>query len=250
MTFIAKLDSVLFKAMIDALTSILKEVRLHLEEDGIHAISVDSANVAMVVMHVPIGAFAEYQLDEPKAIGIDLEKIHAILTTMGKGDTVTLTLNDKEKKLNLRYGGYDYFVQLIAESTIRKDPTEPVLDLPGAFEVPGGLFAEAVHAAAGVSERIWLKSEPDKSVFVIEGSPAGGIEGLRRTLTGAEVSVEKCDEKVSSLFSHDYLQDIAKIVAKSRDVSIKLGNDHPVLFECDYERVHLKYLLAPRIENE
>ena len=100
MTFTAKLDSALFKAMIDSLSALLKEVRLHLEEDGLHAISVDSANVAMVVMHVPIGAFAEYQLDEPKAFGLDLEKIHAILATMGKGDTVTLSLNEKEKKLN------------------------------------------------------------------------------------------------------------------------------------------------------
>lgn len=248
MKFIAKLDSVPFRAMIDALATFLPEARLHLEEDGLHVRAVDTANVAMVVMHLPREAFAYYELSEPNAIGLDVAKIRSILATMGKIDEVILELEEAGKRLNIRYGGYEYSVALIAENTIRKDPREPEIELPGAFEVPGALFAQAVQSACVVSDRIRLRATSQE--VVIEGIPKDGIQSLRRTLAGAEVTISRCDEDVASLFSSDYLQDIVKTTAKSHTVLISLGTDYPMRIEGDYERVHLKYLLAPRIENE
>ncbi len=248
MIFTAKLDSTLFRAMIDALATFFNEVRLHIEDDGLHVISVDTANVAMMIMHVPRDAFRTYELAAPQAIGVDVEKIRAILASMGKNDEVTLAFDETEKRLNIRYGGYAYSVVLIAETTIRKDPREPAFELPGALEVPGATFAEAVRAACVVSDRIRLRATPQD--FVVEGIPAGAAQTLCRTFTPPEVEIARCDEGVASLFSADYMQDIAKTIGKSHTVMISLGTDHPMQIEGDYERVSLKYLLAPRIENE
>jgi len=59
------------------------------------------------------------------------------------------------------------------------------------------------------------------------------------------------DEKESSLFSLDYLDEMSKELPWDEDVCTELGDDYPIKFSAGLgEGGEMTYLLAPRIEND
>ncbi|HJJ89126.1 MAG TPA: DNA polymerase sliding clamp [Methanocorpusculum sp.] len=244
----AILNADIFRETIDAVSALVNECRLHVDECGIRTITVDTSNVAMVSLELESGAFSSY-VAEPVELGLDIEKIRAMIGMIGKTDSVALELDDTGKKLKISFGGYEYSVTLLEPKTIRKDPNTPNLDLPAVFEVDGSMFYDAIKASAMVSDKISLSVNPDTLIFTMNAD--GDSARIKRELAGADVHYLSC-AAVRSLFSLDYLKDMGKSIGKADKVQICLGNDHPVQFSFVYAdgKGKIGYLLAPRIEAE
>ena len=69
---------------------------------------------------------------------------------------------------------------------------------------------------------------------------------------GRDQLIDLKSGETSSLFSLDYLTDIAKTTNKVNEVSLSLGKDFPVIidFEIANGAGRISYLLAPRIEKD
>jgi proliferating cell nuclear antigen len=56
-------------------------------------------------------------------------------------------------------------------------------------------------------------------------------------------------ERVESLFSLDYLEDMARPIGSDVIVSFRLGTEMPVKFRYQNGEASVQHLLAPRIES-
>ena len=244
----ATIEADIFRETIDAISALVNECRLHIDESGIKTITVDTSNVAMVSLELSASAFKEFAADTCE-IGLDIEKIRSMMSMIGKTDIVSLELDDAGKKLKISFGGYEYSITLLDTKTIRKDPNAPNLNLPATFEVPGIMFNDAIKASAMVSDKISLSVSADSCVFTLNAD--GDSDRIKRELAGEDIHYITCAD-AKSLFSLDYLKDMGKAIGHADKVQIRLGNDHPVQFSFVYAggKGTVGYLLAPRIEAE
>jgi proliferating cell nuclear antigen len=244
----ATIDADIFRESIDAIAALVTECRLHTAEDLIRTRAVDTANVAMVSLELRSTAFNSFSATTGE-LGLDIAKMKNILGMMGKGDALTLSLLDEDRKLELSFGGYRYSVTLLDVNTIRKDPNPPGIELPGKAVIAGDALNSAIKAAAVISDKIALGIDPDAMTFYMEAE--GDTDHIKLAL-GEDELVALSPVRARSLFSLDYLKDMGRVMARAEKVEVYLGIDHPVRFAFDIAdgNGHVEYLLAPRIEAD
>ena len=244
--FKAVINAELLKDAIASLAVIVDEVRFRIKPEGISVKAVDPANVAMVTFELGSTAFDEYSADECE-IGIDLNKITDLMGITDKGDTVRMELEEENHKLLIDVGGLSYTLSLLDPSTIRAEPRVPQLELPAKVVMNGTDLRHAVKAAEKISNHILMGVSGD--TFYMEAK--GDTDQVRLEMSRDQlIDLKSCD--VSSLFSLDYLTDIAKPTNKVNEVSLSLGIDFPVIidFKIANGAGRISYLLAPRIESD
>ncbi|MDD5418436.1 MAG: DNA polymerase sliding clamp [Methanomicrobiaceae archaeon] len=244
----AAIDAETLRDSVDAISALVTECRLHIDDDAIRTRAVDTANVAMISLELKKTAFDSYRAT-PTEAGIDITKLKNILGMIGKGDKLTLNLLEEGRKLELSFGGYRYSVTLLDVNTIRKDPNPPTIELPGKATLSGTTLNSAIKAASVISDKIALGIDPDTNSFYMEAE--GDTDHIKLDI-GRDELFDLDPVKARSLFSLDYLKDMGRVMAKANEVGVHLGIDHPVRFSFDIAdgNGHVEYLLAPRIEAD
>jgi len=237
-----------FRDSIEAVSALVTECRLHFSEQEVWIRSVDTANVAMVILTLEQGAFNSYEAT-PGELGLDIAKMKNIFTMMGKASEVSLEYPEGANKIDVRFEGYHYAITLLDTNTIKKDPNSPGIELPGTVTISGSDLYSTIKSVSVVSDKMWLGINPEKNVFFIKAE--GDSDHIEREFTSDElISCNFAEAK--SLFSVDYLKDMGKVMSHAASVTIHLGSDHPVKFSFDIAggKGHVEYLLAPRIEAD
>ncbi len=244
----ATIDADILKESIDAISAIVTECRLHVDEQGLSMRAVDTANVAMISLALKKEAFESFTATTGE-LGIDIAKMKNIFGMMAKNDMLALELPDDGHKLQVSFQGYKYSITLLDANTIRKDPNPPTIDLPAKVVLSGNDLNSAIKAAAVVSDKIALGVDPGLQIFYMIAE--GDTDHIRREFGKNEVKFINAVE-VRSLFSLDYLKDMGKVMSRAEAVEVQLGIDHPVKLGFDIAggKGHVEYLLAPRIEAD
>ncbi len=244
----ATIDAEVFKEAVDAIAALVSECRLHISAEGMRTRAVDTANVAMVSLELAPAAFEVYEASE-RALGIDITKLKNIIGMMNRGEKLMLSIPADSQRLNLAFQSYQYSLTLLDPNTIRKDPNAPTLELPGQVVLDGAKLTNAIKAASVVSDKIALGIDPEAKVFFMEAE--GDTDNIRLEL-GHEELHSLTEVKARSLFSLDYLKDMAKTMGRAERIEVSIGVDHPVRFTFEIAGGAGKviYLLAPRIEAD
>jgi proliferating cell nuclear antigen len=232
------------KDVLEAARAIVTEARLSLSEKGIELKAVDPANVAMVSLRIDASAFEIYQAT-PGEIGVDLERLNDLLSMASKDDRVRLELLENERKLKIGVGTLSYTLGLIDPSMLRPVPRLPELDLPAHVVLPGAEFRKAVKAAELVSDHIVLGVDDD--LFYMETK--GDLDACRFSKQSSELLGMK-PGKARSIFSLEYLSDMSRVIGNASEVKLEMGIDYPMQISFWLEEVYVRYLLAPRIEED
>ncbi len=245
--FKAVINAEVFKDAIEAVSTLVDEAKFKITKDGISARAVDPANVAMVAFDLKASAFESYQATDGE-IGIDLNRLNDILGMTSKDEKVELNLNEETRKMEIRSGSLAYTLSLLDPTSIRKEPKVPNLELPAKIVLNGAELRRAVKAAEKVSDHMALGVK-DKTFYV---EAEGDLDKVRLDLPESSLISIQSTGNVRSLFSLDYLNDLAKSLGKAEQVSIDLGTDYPVKFNFNIAggNGNITYLLAPRIESE
>ncbi|MCQ1537607.1 DNA polymerase sliding clamp [Methanocalculus taiwanensis] len=244
----ATIDADTFRELIDAISALVGECRLHVSESGIATRAVDTSNVAMISLELDAAAFQTYSATQTE-IGLDIAKMKNILGMVGKNDPIDLELDAEGRKLSVSFKSYRYSISLLDTKTIRKDPNPPTLNLPAVVKVTGEVLNNAIKAASVVSDKIAFKIDPTKPAFTMIAE--GDTDNIKLELGKDEIEFVQVAE-ARSLFSLDYLKDMGKVIGRSNLIEIQLGIDHPVqfLFTIAQDSGRVTYLLAPRIEAD
>ncbi len=245
--FQAKINAGLLQSSIDAVGVFVDECKVRVDSEGLSVKAVDPANVGMVELDVAADSFEEYEADD-ELLGLNLTKFDDIIGMAKAGDVVLLELDPETGKLKIQIDGLRYTLSLIDPDSIHQEPNVPDLDLPGEVVLAGAEINRGIKASGMVSDHMAFGVEDDSFYMSAEGDQ----DDVRVDLTEDEVISLVAEEDARSLFSLDYLESMAKAIPSDAQVTLHVGTDFPVRmeFELSGGDAEVRYLLAPRIENE
>lgn len=244
----AVIDADRLESALSVLGALVDECRLELAGDGLHVRAVDPAAVAAVSVDLPASSFAEYDAGG-ETIGVDIEPFAEVVGLADPGSTVRLALDAERRRLHLLVGGLSYTLGLIDPEAIREplDPAEMEYDCPATLALPGSEVGRIVTAADMVSNHLTLGVDTEDGSFYAAAS--GDTDDV--TLTFPSADLPALDPAAAeSLFSLDYLRELARPIPAGTEVAMELGTEQPVVLSFDVgEAGSATYLLSPRMTN-
>lgn len=251
------------------------------ELDGIHVSAVDPANVAMVSVTMPKdgGGFDKWDVpldNQPyHVLGVNNSTMFKNLKygrmagkgVDGDGDPIAVRYGDDLRRLETVITRPNQRSQrvtawnLIDPDSIRQEPDVP--DLSGRLNNVGHFestraLKDAVGELSSHSDHVRVRADPDADgafQFHADGDGLFRSDFVRFT-DGHEVVDGDTDEAraESSLFSMDYLKDMAKALhaAKMDKVVVRWGDEYPAIFQFFNEDYGIRgvFMLAPRVQTD
>jgi proliferating cell nuclear antigen len=236
-------DSNILKTSFDAISSIVDEVQMQADEEGLRLDALDRSHITFVHLELKKNVFDEYQCKEPLKINVDTEELMKVLKRAKAEDMVELSTDEGNFIITFEGEARRTFkIRLI--DIEYEAPSPPQLDYPTEFEVPFSLFKDSIQDIGIVSDKIALQVDEDKFKASAEGDFGDAqIEYLHG---------EKIQETAKSVFSLEKVKEMMKADKFSETAQIKLGNDMPLnlYLKMASDEGELSFLLAPRIESE
>jgi proliferating cell nuclear antigen len=236
-------DSNILKTSFDAISSIVDEVQMQADTEGLKLDALDRSHITFVHLELKSGVFDMYSCDEPLKINVDTEELMKVLKRGKSDDMLELAVDESNLIINFEGEARRTFkIHLI--DIEYEPPTPPQLEYPTEFEIPFTLLKNSIQDIDIVSDKISLIVDEDKFIASAEGEFGDAtIEYLHG---------EKIDDNAKSVFSLEKIKEMLKADKFSEAVVLRLGNDMPLNLSLKMasDEGELSFLLAPRIESE
>lgn len=216
------------------------------ETDAVTICTTDPANALLLDMRIPDHAWDMLDV-EPGRIGVDIAELIERVKTFEPDADIAIT-RGAENKLQLSDGSAWYTVSILDPNSLRKSPPMPALDLPAKIIIDDKRLKQMVKRAASVSDHIRIGLDPVRGTFFVRAEGDSSQYGDTALFDGEVVVLAEHRVAVSSLYSLDYMEDVAKNLAG--DVVIELGTDLPMLISFMLHDANICYVQAPRIEKD
>lgn len=219
-----------------------------------HQLTQEYKHMIATLNHSLYGRF-----DEPKKpvkeeninfFGINLDQLKTVLKRGSDSDSMTLQYDSSTNKIKIGYpidkkGTYGNVIFNCPDIGSMSLPKVPRMILPANATIEVDKIDSALkaigeysdHLSITVNDGLILRALSDKADFVVTWNRE---QLLNVTLEGP----------FKSLFPLDYMQNIFKGLKSCDMVEIQIGNDLPMVIKSDMGKMTVKFLLAPRIEND
>ena len=237
-----------FDQYLEPVSALVDECKLRLGENGLHISAVEPVNVAMIHADLDASTFESYEANGG-VIGVDLGRLEDALGVADADELVLCELDEETRTLDVRIGHLDYTLALIDPDSIRQEPDQPDVDLPVECVIEGDALLTAITAADLCSDHVRFAYDVDAEELIV--SAQGDTDDVDYRVDGDDLIVGHAEESCSSLFSLDYLQDVAKPIVGAAEVTLRLGEAHPMVVEYSINegRGQVETMVAPRIQS-
>ncbi|SCG86739.1 proliferating cell nuclear antigen (pcna) [Methanobacterium congolense] len=236
-------DSNILKTSFEAISSIVDEVQMKADGDGLRLDALDRSHITFVHLELKSALFDVFSCDEPLKINVDTEELMKVLKRAKSEDVVELTVDEGNLIVTFEDEARRTFkIRLI--DIEYEAPSPPELEYPTEFEIPFNLLKNSIQDISIVSDKIALIVDSDKFIASAEGEFGDAkIEYLHG---------EKITENAKSVFSLEKIKEMLKADKFSETAVMRLGNDMPLTLSLNMvaDEGELSFLLAPRIESE
>ncbi len=241
----AEIKAEILRDLVEIVQTIVDEVKINVDEDGLSLKAVDPAHVAMVDLHLSTNAFVNYKAEETE-LGVTLNKIDQFLRLSSPSDMIILEHDDDDNRLVLKVNNITQKMPLL-DTAGMTDPSVPQLDLPICVKLLGKHLQTGVKASQNIADHIAISAGPDGFEIFSEEDE----DSVSLVLSKEEVEEIDASESVRSLFALDYFSNMIKSVDSNTIVELDLGRDYPIKVKFEFADGDGKvmFLLAPRIES-
>jgi len=244
-TFDARIDADRLATALDAVAALVDECRVRFDDGGLRGAAADPATVALVDLRVDAAAFERYEAGDGR-IGLDLERLLAVLSVADRGDSVALTLDPETRRLDVSVGDLSYSLALLDPDTVRAPPdrSEMAYELPASATLSADQFDRGLRAAEMVGDHVAVGTDPDAETLFVRAD--GDTDEATLALPAAELaSLTVADAR--SLFSLSYLRSMVGAMPGDASVDLGVGTEAPLALSFSPAAdVAVDYLLAPR----
>jgi DNA polymerase III sliding clamp (beta) subunit (PCNA family) len=248
--FAATIGATKLKHAITVLRRVNDESVLNIDSDKIMSRVVDPANAAMVQVTLPADGWDHYVPVEAQ-VGVDLEKFVSILKRASAKDLISITA-DGVKTWHFTRGIHRKSMLLFDKDQVRKCPIKPSFEnkYTAAVTLTGKEFKEIIAEAMDIADWILFDASGDGFICTSQ-SKTVEPEVYTGTLPPDRVELVKPGtEIVKSIYTLEFLQDVALDMKASDDVLIRFETDLPCEISYTHDGVEVEYILAPRIESD
>lgn len=232
-----------FRSFFDVMAKVLPEACFQISDQGIKLNARDPSSVVMVDFHLKAEFFDEFEVDDQKEIGVNIDKLRDILKRSGNSDTIII--DDIGSKMNIQISnGSKKEFKLPLRDVESQDIDEDSFAFSSFAELTPDVFQEGIDDAAVMgdaaeiivnNEELEIKTADSNEAKFTADKSEGGIRNLKGDGEG-------------SRYALDFLEKIMSARKLSDELSIKFGPNQPLSLEFqEDERFRLKFLLAPRI---
>lgn len=236
-------DSSILKTSFDAISSIVDEVQIQTDSEGMRLDALDRSHITFVHLELKASLFDEYVCDVPEKINIDTGEFMSVLKRAKSQDRVIMSLDEGNFIITFEGDATRTFkIRLI---DIEYDnPTPPELEHPASFKVHFGILKDAINDIDIFSDKIAL--QVDEDYFRASADGEFGDASVKY-LHGENINTQE-----KSLFSLDKIREMLKADKFSEEAEIGLGNDMPLKLTLNMVTGDgkLSFLLAPRLESD
>lgn len=231
--------------IIEAIAAILDEAAFQVSEKGMNLLSMDPSHLAMIDLDLPSEIFDKYLCDEALSICVNVQDLLKFLKRSG-GERLSLSLDEKEKKLNLEFSMGEYrrrFTLSTLEEREEKTPI-PRMTFDARVRMSSLKLFQAVKDAKLVSEYIRFETGEEGLTVRAEGDTMSTSTAL------GKAELEDLDVKKPSkaTYSVAYLGDIVRAGAETSDsLTMEFSTDKPIKLDFELAAGRLVYYLAPCI---
>lgn len=236
------------KDSISIISELVNEAKFKITANAMELVAMDPANVAMVIFKLLSSSFIEYEVKQETELTIDLSNLKQILRRAGANDMLTLEV--QENKLNIILKGKStrtFSIPLLDAE--EKEQVVPELNFPASIEMKSSVLNNAIEDVDIVAES--LTFQVDANSFIVNGE--SDLSKANIEIPGDEetkISLEGV-EQVKAKYSVEYLKKIMDASKLSEDVTIQFNNDYPLKLSYNVvDKLHLSFILAPRVEND
>lgn len=236
-------DSNILKTSFDAISSIVDEVQIQTDSEGLRLEALDRSHITYVHLELKSSLFDTYICDEPEKINIDTDELMKVLKRSKSNDRVLLTLDEGSFIITFEGEATRTFKIRLIDMEY-ETPVPPEIEYPTEIEVPFTLLKDSINDIDIFSDKIALTVNEEKLIAAAEGDFGdASIEYIHG---------ERITTSVKSLFSLEKIREMLKADKFSDIAKIRLGDDMPlnlslVMVTGDGE---LSFLLAPRLETD
>lgn len=238
-------DSAMFKKSIEAISVLIDEAELVVNNDGIELKATDPSQISMVDFTLPKSAFEKFVSEETR-LGLNLDYLNQVLARAHSSDKISLMLDEKKTFLEVEFIGKakrTFQVPLIDISST--EVPSPRIEFDAEIIVNSSFLQNAFKDASLISSHITLGCDEQK-FFINAKSSKGNLN--EEAKEDKETIIElKVKTECKSMFPLDYLQDMLK--AASGEVTLFIKSNAPIKISYNIVDASITYFLAPRIEN-
>lgn len=234
------------KLFFELVREISPEAIMIISPEEMNIRTLDAGNCMMV--DVTLTTFKSNFFTEEVEVGINVEEMYNALNTI-KGLTAVMTLLDGQ--IQLSSGKWKVVIKTYDISTLRKRQGFPKnMNLTTVLKMADRSFADVLKDVSKNVDKIRMRITNDSEASLIVESCGSETEWSVGFNDYEEMEVLGRCNGCSSVFSADYLKAIGKALAKVQDITVKLGQDQPIVVTGSFHDgdALVQYILAPRIE--
>ena len=234
------------KSVIYVVSTVVDEAKMTITPDMVRIKAIDPAHIAMLDVSVKKEAFNTYEADEGE-IGLDLEKVKAVLKLADSSDDIFLEHDPEQCRLIMRIGNITRRMSLVDTSNM-SDPKVPEINIANRIALSADLLKKGIKACESISDYILIDADTERFTLSCQGD----TDYASMSVGTADVISIDVPGSIKSMYSLEYFSNIVKVIPDKTEVAVCLDNNFPVklLFSIAEDNINVVYFLAPRIENE
>lgn len=237
------------KESIGIISELVNDVTLKVDSDSIQIVAMDPANVAMINFRLLSSAFVEYEIAKPVNISISLDSLKTIMKRAKPVDSVIISYNEGDNRLAVDLvGGSKRTFNIPLINMDHSEQKMPNLSFSTRVEMSAAQFDDAIEDVGVIAESVALVVKGGKFLVNSENN----MSDARVELPGTEgTSITTDSEGVLAKYSMDYLKKMIKGSKIADNVVIEFNRDYPLRVSYTVtDKVHLGFILAPRVSND
>jgi proliferating cell nuclear antigen len=251
-------QGLVLKKIIDAIKEFVTEANFDCNSTAISLQAMDSSHVSLVNMVLRSEGFEHYRCDRSISLGINIGSLAKVVKCAGNEDIITLKASDQGDSITLMLEGSDRIsdFELKLMDIDGEHLGIPEQDYKCNVTMSAAEFKRICGDLSAFGETVTLTANKDGLTFSVTGDIGTGNIIIRQNSAvddareGNGVKIEMTDE-VSLTFALRYLNFFTKASTLSGQVTLRLTDNAPLMVEYLIDDLgHLRYYLAPKIEND
>lgn len=241
-----------FSDLINSIQAVADEGTFKITSEGIKLVAMDPAHISLIDFELSSSAAEEYVCEGELQMTVSLSELLKLLKYTKSGESLTLSYNEKEKKLEIilvdATGSKQRIFTLNTLETVEARSVTPRLTFDAKARASSVAVRDAIRDCRALSDYVKITINPDEVIFSARGE-LGGAQ-IKLTRTGAAIYEIETDKEVWANFSINYLEKIVKAGSALSDETImELTTNKPIKLGFPIPSGKLEYLIAPRIEG-